>query len=234
MIMTVGVSIRKAFRAGLATALVAAFCCGCAQMRPPSDATAPPIQVVRQPKGPGAKPPFKVGESVELPFYVVNNGVIPPPRNFALSGFMGDITDLNAVGAYSNPLVEGRAVLKFKYEPDGSCGWAGATWQNPANSWGVYDGGYNLSDATRLAFWARGDKGGEVVEFTAGGAAANFPDSDAIATGPILLSHEWTEYIVDLSPYEMFYIATGFGLIVKHDQNPYGCVFYLDDIRYEK
>jgi len=193
-----------------------------------------PLRVVRKPSGPDAKTPFKVGESVELPFYVVNNSVVPPPRNFALSGFMGDITDLNAVGSYTNLLVKGRAVLKFKYEPKGNNGWAGATWQNPPNSWGVYDGGYNLGEARKLVFWARGDKGGEVVEFTAGGAAANYPDSDSIATGPILLGREWTEYIVDLTPFQLFYISTGFGLVVKHDQNPYGCVFYLDDIRYEK
>ncbi|NCC50682.1 MAG: hypothetical protein EOM20_05640 [Spartobacteria bacterium] len=217
--------------AALVTTIAAGV--GCAH---PNQAARPahrPMAVVRQPTGPDEKPQFKLGESVALPFYVLNNAAIPPPRNFALSGFMGDITDLNAVGAYNNLLVEGRPVLKFKYEPRGNFGWAGATWQNPANSWGVYDGGYNLSKAKQLAFWARGDKGGEIVEFTAGGAAANYPDSDTIATGPILLDDEWTEYIVNLSPFEMFYIATGFGLIVKHDRNPYGCVFYLDNIRYE-
>lgn len=215
-------------------AAIVAAAAGCASPGPRTPVGRKPMEVVRRPAGPAEKPRFKAGESVELPFYVLNNGVTPPPRNFALSGFMGDVTDLNAVGSYTNLLVKGRAALKFKYDPRGPNGWAGATWQNPANSWGTFDGGYNLSGARTLAFWARGERGGEIVEFTAGGAAANYPDSDAIATGPILLSNEWTEYTVDLTPFEMFYMATGFGVLVKRDQNPYGCVFYLDDIRYEK
>ena len=31
---------------------------------------------------------------------------------------------------------------------------------------------------------------------------------------------------------QLFYIATGFGFTLKQDMNPYGCVFYLDDVKY--
>ncbi len=224
---------RRAVLRPAAAALAAACLAGCAGMDRAARAPAP-MRVVRRPSGPAAKPVFRKGESVELPFYVLNHGVVPPARNFALSGFMGDITDVSAVGTYTNLLVAGRAAMKVKYIPAGHNGWAGAVWQNPANNWGTFDGGYNLGGATKLMFWARGEKGGEVVEFTVGGAAANFPDSDQFSTGPILLDREWTEYTLPLAGRDLFYIATGFGFVVKHDQNPYGCVFYLDDIRYEK
>ena len=192
------------------------------------------LEPAARPTASTEKRPYAEKAAVSMPFYVFNNRVLPPVVNFALSGFMGDGEDLKVAGSYTDCLAEGYPTMKIQYAGQGKNGWAGAVWQNPANNWGTYDGGYNLGEARKLVFWARGDKGGEVVEFTAGGAAANYPDSDSIATGPILLGREWTEYIVDLTPFQLFYISTGFGLVVKHDQNPYGCVFYLDDIRYEK
>ena len=71
-------------------------------------------------------------------------------------------------------------------------GWAGVAWQNPANNWGEFDGGYNLTKAKKLSFWARGDKGGEIVEFKLGGTAANYPDSENLTTGALTLKNEWT------------------------------------------
>ncbi len=179
------------------------------------------------------KRPFAERPPVNLPFYVMNNRILPPIVNFALSGFMGDAEDLKVAGSYTAFRTEGFPVMRIQYAAQGKNGWVGAAWQNPANNWGTFDGGYNLSKAKTLAFWAKGDKGGEIVEFTVGGAAANFPDSDTVSTGPIVLNDEWTEYTLPLSSYQMFYIATGFGFVVKQDQNPYGCVFYLDDVRYE-
>ncbi len=178
------------------------------------------------------KRPFAEKPAVTMPFYVLNNRVLPPVVNFALSGFMGDGEDLKVAGSYSDYLAEGFPTMKIQYSAQGKNGWAGAVWQNPANNWGTFDGGYNLSAAKNLAFWAKGDKGGEIVEFTAGGAAANYPDSDSIATGPVVLNKEWTEYILPLTGKQLFYIATGFGFTVKQDLNPYGCVFYVDDVRY--
>lgn len=178
------------------------------------------------------KRPYSQKPAVQLPFYVLNNRVLPPIVNFALSGFMGDAEDIKVAGSYTDCLAEGFPTMKIQYAGQGKNGWAGAVWQNPANNWGTFDGGYNLSNAKKLSFWARGDKGGEIVEFTAGGAAANYPDSDAIATGSVVLNKEWTEYSLELSDKQMFYIATGFGFVVKQDMNPYGCTFFLDDVKY--
>jgi hypothetical protein len=216
-----------------ASALGLASLCGCASTEPAS-AKGDDLDLVRKPSGPEGKQPFRTGEAVRLPFYVMNNSVVPPPRNFALSGFMGDIADLVAVGGYSNVLSQGRPSLKVKYSPSGSLGWAGAVWQNPANSWGAYDGGYNLTEANAITFWARGEKGGEIVTFSCGGTAANYPDSDSISTGPLTLSDQWLQYVMDLSGTDLRYISAGFGFAVSREMNPEGCAFYLDDIRYEK
>ncbi len=222
----------SAFAAVWLAALTVAGLCGCASTRPGS-AKPGGLALVRQPSGPATKQPFRSGEVVRLPFFVMNNSVVPPPRNFALSGFMGDLADLVAVGGYSNALVEGRPALKVKYKPHGSLGWAGAVWQNPANSWGMFDGGYNLTAAKTISFWARGDKGEEVVAFSFGGTSGNYPDSDSLSTGPVKLSGEWMQYVMDLAGTDLRYISAGFGFAVRRDMNPDGCTFYLDDIRYE-
>ena len=180
------------------------------------------------------KRPYTEKAAVAMPFYVVNNRVLPPVVNFALSGFMGDGEDLKVSGSYTDCLAEGFPTMRIQYAGQGKNGWAGAVWQNPANNWGTFDGGYNLSKAKNISFWAKGEKGGEIVEFTAGGASANYPDSDAISTGPIVLNKEWTEYTLPLADKQMFYIGTGFGFVLKQDMNPYGCAFFLDDVKYSE
>ena len=40
--------------------------------------------------------------------------------------------------------------------------------------------------------------------------------------------------MVDLTTAELFYLSAGFGFICKQDLNPGGCIFYLDDIKYDE
>ncbi len=187
-----------------------------------------------RPESAADKKPYEEKRIVDMPFYVLNNKMLPPVMNFSLSGFMGDAADLRVSGGYAAMMRDGYPTMRVSYMPGGNSGWSGAVWQNPANNWGTFDGGYNLSKARYLKFWARGEKGGEIVSFTIGGNAANYPDSDALATGSIKLSDSWHEYLVDLSEVDLRYIGAGFGFVVKRDENPYGCTFFLDDVRYEK
>jgi hypothetical protein len=173
-------------------------------------------------------------EPEKMPFYVFNNAIFPPVKNFALSGYMGDISDIKITGCYSNLHQEGFPALKINYGGGGSMGWAGLVWQNPANNWGEFDGGYNLANAKQLTFWVRGDKGGEIVEFKLGGTASNYPDSDNLSTGDLTLTNVWKKYSLDITSAQLFYISAGFGFICKQDLNPGGATFYLDDIRYEE
>ena len=170
---------------------------------------------------------------VSLPFYVHNNAVKPPPRNFAASGYMGDVSCLRVMGGYTNVLQAGTPCIKVVYVPGGRGGWAGLVWQNPADNWGSKpDGGYNLSYARRIEFSARGQSGGEIVEFKMGGAGGEYPDSATVSTGPITLKNEWKRYALDLSDADLSYISTGFGFVVTELDNPKGCVLFVDQVGY--
>ena len=196
------------------------------------DDAAGPLKIV--PKKAEEKDRFAPRTVEKMPFYVFNNAIFPPVKNFALSGYMGDISDIKITGSYSNLHQVGFPALKVSYGASGGMGWAGVVWQNPANNWGEFDGGYNLSNAKKITFWVRGEKGGEIVEFKLGGTASNYPDSDNLSTGDLTLSDKWQQYQLDLSSAQLFYMSAGFGFICKQDMNPGGCAFYLDDIRYEE
>ena len=172
-------------------------------------------------------------EPMEMPFYVFNITIAPPVKNFIPSGYMGDIPDVTMAGAYEGFRQEGYPAIKIVYTAMGSRGWAGVVWQNPDNNWGDVDGGYNLSKAKKLAFWARGKKGGEVVEFKCGGVTGAYPDSDGRSAGAVTLSSTWKQYTIDLNGADLRYIISGFGFVVKRDDNRNGCVFYMDEVKYE-
>ncbi|OQA23741.1 MAG: hypothetical protein BWY59_02542 [Verrucomicrobia bacterium ADurb.Bin345] len=169
-----------------------------------------------------------------MPFHIINYRLLPAVENFAASGFMGDVSDVRLAGSYEGTREEGFPCLRVKYAALGEAGWAGVMWQNPANNWGTVDGGYNLGRAKRLSFWARGERGGEVVEFIVGGASAVFPDSDGLTTGDVTLRTDWTHYHFDLSQADLSYISSGFGFVIKQDENPRGCTFFLDEVRYQE
>ncbi|MEA1895331.1 MAG: dockerin type I domain-containing protein [Euryarchaeota archaeon] len=114
----------------------------------------------------------------------------------------------------------GDTSVKLTYSAERSqegVGWGGICWQ---------EGGYNLTGADNLTFWARGESGGEKIEFTAG-------DIDA-STGTITLTNIWQRYIVDdLTGGDLSNVVCGFYWGASEANNPDGCTIYLDDIRYE-
>ena len=110
---------------------------------------------------------------------------------------------------------------------------------------GTVDGqGLDLSGAQRLTFYARGDKGGEQVEFFTCGFGYNsewnvpvveFPDSSTKrSTGIVTLTREWTQFSIDLNSADLSSIVCGFGYVLKGNALGNGeKVFYLDEIRFE-
>lgn len=156
-------------------------------------------------------------------------------NNYIPSGWMGDYGAIKVDPAWKNEPHSGKSCIKWTYTgeiPQGA-GWAGVYWQNPANNWGRVDGGFNLSGAKKLTFWARGEKGGEIVEFKMGGINGEFADSDSNSTGRVELTKEWKQYSIDLAGLDLSYISGGFVWVASKIDNPDGFVFYLDDIRYE-
>ena len=110
---------------------------------------------------------------------------------------------------------------------------------------GTVDGqGLDLSGAERLTFFARGEKGGEQVEFFTCGFGYNsewnaqvvpFPDSSMKrSTGVVTLTQEWTQFSIDLSSADMSSIVCGFGYVLKGNvPGDREKVCYLDEIRFE-
>ena len=92
---------------------------------------------------------------------------------------MGDTSDISFSDTETMRPHAGRTCIKFGYQAQGGGGWAGIFWQNPANNWGSRPGaGYDLSRYKKLTFWARGEKGGEVLtEVKVGGIKGEHPDS---------------------------------------------------------
>jgi len=156
--------------------------------------------------------------------------------HYIASGYMGD-SDLALSGAYI-PTQDGQGpAIKVDYSAKGPKGWSGLYWQDPANNWGGVPGkaGYDLRGATRLTFWARGERGGErVQEFRIGGiTGGKYPDSDIAALKNVRLSKEWKQYAIDLTGKDLRHIIGGFGFLMNKKQNAGGSVFFLNDIYYQ-
>ncbi len=179
------------------------------------------------------KPEGKKPEA--MPFYVFSDRS-SAKNHFIPSGWMGDYGDVRYEGSSKEDPYLGDSCIKISYsgkKTQGS-GWAGIFWQNPANNWGNVDSGYDLSKATSLTFWAKGEKGGErIEEFKVGGIMGEFSDSDSAVIGPVILNKEWTKYTIDLKGKDMSYIIGGFCWAANVDNNPEGAVFYLDEIKFE-
>ncbi|HYP25855.1 MAG TPA: hypothetical protein VE262_03970 [Blastocatellia bacterium] len=106
--------------------------------------------------------------------------------------------------------------------------------------------GVDLRGATELSFWARGQEGGEKVEFFMGGIGRNpedgspnapFPDSTARTPPPgvlFTLTKTWTRFTIDLSASDLSYVLNGFGWACSAANNLPGAVFWVDDIQYNK
>ncbi len=169
-----------------------------------------------------------------FPFFVYHDA-FHKTNHYLPSGWMGDYGDIKFSDKWATNPKSGKTCIQIKYtgERKQSAGWAGIYWQNPANNWGNAKGGYDLTGAKALTFWARGEKGGELVEFKCGGIAGEYPDSMVGTTGPQELTKDWKLYAIDVSQDDMSYLNGGFCLVFSGDSNPDGLTLYLDDIAYE-
>lgn len=160
-------------------------------------------------------------------------------NKFTPSGYMPTGECLYMSDSWTEKCAQGKTCIKVIYDVDcskKSRNWAGVYWLNPADNWGDRKGGYNLTGAQRLTFFARGEKGGErIEEFKIGGVGRgmDYPDSDSAFIGPVILTKEWKEYTIDLRGKDLSYLSGGFAWITNTEVNPEACVFYLDDIQYK-
>ncbi len=158
-------------------------------------------------------------------------------NHYIPSGFMPNGNCISFDDAWEQNCQSGKTCIRIQY--DVACSrndqkWAGIYWLNPANNWGTKKGGFNLTGAKKLVFWAKGEKGGEQIqEFTIGGITGDYPDTDTAVIGPVILTNDWQEYTVDLRGKDLSYISGGFSWTTNEEVNQEDCIFYLDNIRFE-
>lgn len=160
-------------------------------------------------------------------------------NQYIASGYMGDTDNIELFEAWKDVPYDttdnDSACVKISYTA-GSQGWAGIYWQNRANNWGDYPGeDFSGSGYTAITFWARGEKGNEVVEFKAGDTNdPNKPHKDSFraTAGRVTLSKQWKKYRISLLNKNLSSVIGGFCWVASGNANPRGLTFYLDSVQY--
>lgn len=147
------------------------------------------------------------------------------------SGWMGNTRQLKLDEASTDRPKVGEHCLKIQYLAGDA--WAGIVWQDPPQDWGDQPGGWDLTGAKKLSFWARGAKGNESVSLGVGtiGPEKPFPDSARLDATKLTLSPDWKQYTIDLTGHDLSRIKSGLVFVVAGQGE--GITVYLDDIRYE-
>lgn len=179
-------------------------------------------------------------------------------NHFPARGRMSSPGDEDAVPpmneAYEQNPHSGITCIKAIFRSQGS-NWGGWYFMNgvlqgkekkPRQNWGDYpNAGFDMRGTTRLTFWARGERGGERVEFFAlgigrdhhsGDSIKPYPDSSPkVSTGYLTLSTDWQQYSITLKGKDLSYVIGGFGWVTSaFENNNQDITFYIDDIQFDK
>ena len=172
--------------------------------------------------------------SLQAPFDVT--------KNYRPGGFMGDgaicATCVEINDAFTGKVRPGNSngfCIRVSYAKSAGKGFAGVYWTSPDHNWGEHPG-WKVVGASKVSFWAAGEKGGETVEFKAGGIKSpEKPFSDAFEAnlGKVRLDNDWRHYEIDLRSCSLKDVIGAFAWSAAANWNASPLVFYLDDIRYE-
>ena len=127
--------------------------------------------------------------------------------------------------------------INLRCEFTASSGWEAVAWQHAAEDWGNRRGGFALTGAKRLVFYARGKSGSEEVAFGFGLIELDkrYFDTTKRSLDKVKLTTEWQRFeipITNLKPTnDLTRIKTGFVWTVASLGHP--AVFFLDDIHWE-
>jgi len=152
------------------------------------------------------------------------------------SGWMGDgeegVKYLTITKLSQNIRGENKVATKIVYRGGGPKGFAGVYWQHPdGNSGGKR--GLNLTGARSIAFLARGEKGGEIVEFFAGGSAGQpFPDSfSKVSIGDKVLTTDWQQFEIGLDKLNLANVVGAFAWSAPAPARGSEITFYIADLQ---
>ena len=160
------------------------------------------------------------------------------------SGWMGNVTGVKGTGTLTVERqvakLEGKDTIetRLEYKQGPEKGWAGIYWQHPDNNWGD-EPGLDLTGAKRISFYARGERGGEIVEFISGGinSGKKYKDMFKESTGLVPLTKEWTKFVIDLSRFknkELSNVIGAFAWVASGGFDKEGrIVVYIADLKVE-
>lgn len=198
-------------------------------------------------------------------YFTVYTNAEAPSNHFSASGFMGDLGDVKINENCTHTFHSSPSSIEVTYDPQGLpddqgnhicsmgvtsthiCKWAGVYWLEPADNWGQICGvGYDLTEFSKLAFWARSNEP-VIIMFKVGGVGwgtqTQPPCPDSLRrprhSGWVSLGPEWTRIEIGLEDADLSYIIGGFVWVSNWDVNEVSpghppLVFYLDDIRFEQ
>ena len=161
-------------------------------------------------------------------FWVYSDGGAPT-NHYGLS-YMGVYTDVQMEAFYTATVHSGSTAIRVTYTASETTGlrWGGGAWLDPEGNWSGASGGFYLQGATELVFWAKGERGGELVEFGMGGV----PEDAPARSLAVRLTDRWQRYAIPLHGLNLDRVVEGFYWAANCDNNPGGVIFYLDDVHY--
>jgi len=169
---------------------------------------------------------------------------------FIPAGYMGCPDNINIDPAWNSPPYSAPSCFKISYMTTCPSRWAGVYWTNTADengaNWGQLPG-LNLSNHgyTRITFYAKGEDGGEIVEFGAFGIDNTHRDSQrylyrdlcpktTVPNRVIVLTNHWEKYRIDIRCQDLSSVIGGFYWSASWNSQPSGLIFYLDNIQFER
>lgn len=159
---------------------------------------------------------------------------------FIPSGFIGCNNQITIEDAYQKEFHSAPFGNRITFIDNCDAGWAGIYWQLPTSNFGDKPG-INLSGLgySKVTFWAKGETGGEVIEFGSGcidDPKAKFKDSYCakIANRRVVLENEWVQYSIEFDEgTDLNSVVGAFYWSSPWRANSNGLVFYLDDMQFE-
>ena len=102
-------------------------------------------------------------------------------------------------------------------------------WQHPAGDWGDTPGGFDLTGASKLSFWARGAEGGEKVSIGIGNIGNDKRYHDTFSgKKDLTLTSEWQQFEIDLTGKNLTRIKSALYFTTSSDGKPK--TFFLDGV----
>lgn len=176
-----------------------------------------------------AKTPYHQAQKLALPAVIYREG--GEELAWVPSGVMPERNFLALNPSCELAPHSGKTCFEIEYTSGGD--WSGLQFQHPAGDWeNNSPGGFEVTGAKTLKFWAKGAQGGEVFSLNMGGPLTGiYPNTAQADFGTLTLTKEWTEHSFTLDGKDLRRIKNPFTIVLKGNGFPF--TIYLDDIAFE-